>query len=109
MKQKAIVIGCYAVLILVGGLIGYLVAHSLMSLVMSSLFACLLLSCCFGIWKGYSPAYDAALVLIFCLFLFFGYRFLITYKLAPSGILALVSAGLLTYLLIARKQISRKI
>jgi uncharacterized membrane protein (UPF0136 family) len=107
MKQNSILIGCYASLILVGGMIGYLAAHSMISLIASSLFALLLFFCSVLIWNGYLTAYHSAMGLIFCLLFFFVYRFSLTYKMAPAGIMAIISAVLFLYLAAARKQMSR--
>lgn len=104
MKQKSIVIGCYAGLILIGGIIGHVVAQSLISLIVSSLFAFLLFACSSLTWKGSRLAYHFATALVFCLFAFFVYRLLLTYKLAPAGIMALISGCLFIYLLAARKK-----
>lgn len=105
MKQKSLVIGCYATFILIGGIVGFVVAKSLISLIMSGLFACFLCGCCVSIWKGHLAAYHSAMAAIFCLLLFFSYRFLLTYKLAPSGIMAIISGCLFFYLGMARKGI----
>lgn len=106
MKQKSVVIGSYAVLILTGGLIGYFVAHSAVSLVVSSLFALLLFGSSAFVWKGHLTAYHTAMAIVFCLFAFFCYRFFLTYKLAPAGIMTLISAGLFVYLAAVRKQMA---
>lgn len=105
MKQKSIVIGCYAILILIGGIIGHVVAHSSISLIISSVVAVVLLTCSTLIWKGRPTAYHVATAVVFCLFAFFSYRFFLTYKIAPSGILSLISLGLFYYLMAARKKV----
>lgn len=104
-KQKAIMIGSYATLVLIGGIIGYVVAHSMISLIASTLCALLLLTCSFFIWQDSETAYRIALMLVLSLFLFFGYRFLLTYKLMPAGIMTLISVSLLSYLFVERKQV----
>lgn len=104
MKQKAILIGCYAGLILIGGIIGHVVAHSLISLIVSSIFALLLFACSVLTWKGNRLAYQCATVLVFSLFAFFSYRFFLTHKLAPAGIMAMISGCLFIYLLATRKR-----
>jgi uncharacterized membrane protein (UPF0136 family) len=109
MKQKSIVIACYATLVLIGGIIGYVVAHSSVSLIMSGLFAILLYGCSAFVWRGNLMAYNLATSAIFCLLAFFCYRFLLTNKLAPAGIMSLISGGLLVYLVAARKQLSRDV
>lgn len=104
MKQKSLIIGSYATLILIGGVIGFVVAHSLISLIVSSLFALFLFVCSIFIWKGHSRAFQIAMMTVFCLFLFFSYRFLLTNKLAPAGIMSCISGALFVYLAATRKQ-----
>lgn len=103
MKQKSIVIGCYATLNILGGIMGYVIAHSLTSLIASGAIACILFICMAFIWKGNQKAYYIATAIVGCLCLFFAYRFSLTYKLAPGGIMALISGGLFFYLMIQRK------
>lgn len=105
MKQKSYLIGFYSFLIFVGGMIGYIAAQSLISLIVSSLFALALSACSFFVGKGYRIAYDIAIGIIFTLLTFFVYRFALTSKLMPGGIMACISGALFFYLLIKRKQI----
>lgn len=109
MKQKSIIISCYALLILIGGIIGYFVAHSLISLIVSSAFATLLFASAAFLWKGYRPAYQMATGLVFSLSLFFIYRFFISYKMMPAGMMMLISSGLLAYLFLKRKEVLTKL
>lgn len=103
MKKKAVIISCYALLIFLGGMIGHLVANSFASLIASSVSAFLLLSCAFFIWRGNARAFYIATFLITCLLVFFTYRFFLTHKLAPGGVMALISGALLTYFYLQRK------
>lgn len=106
MKQKALIIGCYAIFILIGGIMGYMIANSLASLISSSTIALILFSCAFLIWRENVPAYNATALLVAFLFVFFSYRFFLSYKLMPGGVMALLSATLLAYLLTQRKKMS---
>lgn len=103
MKKKAIIIGCYSILILIGGIIGYVIANSLASLIASSLIALILLGCTALVWKGNLVAYHTTTLLTACLLIFFTYRFFLSYKVAPAGIMALISGILLIYLVAQRK------
>lgn len=102
MKQNAIVVLCYALLIFLGGVIGHAVANSLASLIASSIFALILLGCAHYINKGNEAAYKIATAITALLFVFFTYRFFLSYKIAPGGIMAIISAALLVYLFIRR-------
>lgn len=106
MKQKAIIVGCYAFLILIGGIMGYIIANSLASLIGSSIIALLLSICTAFIWRRNLIAYHLATFITACLLGFFTYRFLLTYKLAPGGIMAIISGILFTYLFIQRKKLA---
>lgn len=98
MKQQSLLIICYACFLLIGGVIGYLTANSHASLVMSGIFSLALLTDSYFLYKGYRAAFHAASALIFILLLFFGYRFFMTLKLMPAGMMMLISGGLLIYL-----------
>ena len=85
-----------------GGLIGFLVAKSLVSLIVAGMVALLLFACAYLVssffWKGHQRAFDAAIAILFCLLVFFGYRFSISYQIAPAGIMTLISGGVLATL-----------
>lgn len=98
MKQNAILVGCYALLVLCGGITGYVMANSLASLIMSSVFTVLLLVSAYLTWKNSSFGYLSASALVLLLTLFFGFRFFLTFKFAPAGIMMVLSAILLLWL-----------
>src|SRR5262245_13297981 len=98
MKQPAIFIICYACFLLVGGLIGYLTANSFASLLMAGIVSLLLFICCYFLFQGYRAAFHTASAIIFILLLFFGYRFFMTLKLMPAGMMMLITGALLIYL-----------
>ena len=71
----------YIALLLVGGLIGYLKAKSPVSLVMSAIFAALLIPCAMGIvFKSYM-----ALIFLGALLIVFAMRLAKTKKFMPAG------------------------
>ena len=83
----------FAFLLLIGGLIGYFVAHSVASLVMSSIFA-LLLFIAAGALLNLKPWGNwLALAVCITLFGFFSYRFSLNPMPRP-GLLALLSLAL---------------
>lgn len=98
MKQQSTLIVCYAILLLIGGFIGFITAGSIPSLVMSGIFSLLLVACSIYMFKGCRMAFHFASALVLILLLFFGYRFFMSLKLMPGGIMMLISAGLLIYL-----------
>lgn len=105
MKEKAIIIGCYALLIFIGGLIGHITANSLASLIASSIIALILLGCAALVWRGNLTAYYASALFTAFLLAFFAYRFFLTYKMAPGGIMAIISGILFIYLFMQRKKL----
>ncbi len=96
-----ITIGLYALLLLIGGIIGYYMANSLPSLIMGSSSA--LIFAVLAFQKG-KTAHLITLVLTALLAGFFGFRFYLTLKLFPAGFMSLVSLGLVVAL--ARESLS---
>lgn len=91
MKGQIVVITVYAVILFIGGLMGYLKAGSLVSLVMGTTCALLALAFAAAVWKGFTWGRWAALGLAAFLFLFFGYRYLGAQSFFPGGFMALIS------------------
>jgi uncharacterized membrane protein (UPF0136 family) len=97
-----VVLGIYAVLLAVGGVIGFLKARShasLISGVLSAIFAVVALV----LMRMNNPiGTPLALLLAITLFVLFGYRYAIHNKrFMPSGMLAVVSAVVLLVLMLA--------
>jgi uncharacterized membrane protein (UPF0136 family) len=91
-----IAIGIYALLLFVGGVIGYMTAQSMPSLIMGTSTALMfaILACRHGM-----AAYLATVILTALLGGFFGYRFFLTGKFVPSGFMAIVSLLLIMWLI----------
>jgi uncharacterized membrane protein (UPF0136 family) len=87
-----IVLGIYAVLLIVGGVIGFVKAKSRPSLI-AGVVSGLIAIGCIVINRTYNEdgGYSVALVLAIILFLFFGNRALKTQKFMPAGMLSIVS------------------
>lgn len=109
MKTKSVIIFCYAMLILIGGIIGHVVANSSASLITSSIVAVCLFCCAALMWKGYSMAYQTATYVVIGLLIFFSYRFFLTHKIFPAGVLAIMSGCLAIYLVMQRKKSLKEI
>ncbi len=90
MNRFNVLITAYALLLLIGGIIGYFVAGSSTSLVTSASFATLLIAALFLIPVFPNFAYRTIYTLSFALVLFFSYRWYYG-KFFPSGLLSIVS------------------
>lgn len=104
MKTSAWIVLLYALIILLGGIIGFREAHSLPSLIAGSVSAILLLLCASGMFKKSVLAYTFSIIFIMLLTCFFGYRFMLTSKFMPSGMMLIVSALALIFVLRQRKR-----
>jgi uncharacterized membrane protein (UPF0136 family) len=95
------IVALYGLLILIGGIIGHIKAGSNASLVMGVVFGFLLLLSSGGMFskKFFKKGVYFALILALILDAFFSYRFLATMKFMPSGMLALMSLGVIVSLI----------
>jgi len=98
MASNLIVLWIYIVLLLAGGLMGFLKAGSKISLITSAAFALPLALCATGVIR---PFYIAD-VLVGLLALVFGVRYIKGRKFMPSGFMALLSIVVLAALLLLR-------
>ena len=102
MKFSGIIVIIYSILVLLGGLIGYLFANSLPSLISGTIFGAALFTCGLGILRSNLAAFITSIMLSGLLTLFFGYRFWLTEKLMPAGMMGIIS-GLIFILLISTR------
>lgn len=104
MKTTAIVIFIYALLILVGGWMGYAQARSTASLISGIAFGLGLSLCSLWISKGRLSAHYIALILTFFLDAFFTFRFAKTHHFLPAGMMSLISLAMLIFLTLRIKK-----
>jgi uncharacterized membrane protein (UPF0136 family) len=109
MKNKAYVIWIYSTIALIGGIVGFVKTGSLMSIVSASVIALALDISGFYILKGKEMAHNAALALLFFTLIFFGYRFFLTYKMMPAGLMIFLTLTTMGYLLTNNRLASHKI
>ena len=91
----------YAVLILIGGIIGHVKASSLASLIFGLTFGLLLVGSAIAMFAKHKWGAYGAVILTFMLDGFFTYRFLKTHAFMPAGMLSLISFAVLIYLAIS--------
>jgi len=107
-KKASLFINLYAILLIIGGISGYVAAHSLVSLFSSAAAALILVICTFWIKSESIPAYYTAMGVVTFLFLFFSYRYFLSFKFVPAGNMAIISALLLVYLIIIKLSADKK-
>lgn len=88
----------YGLFILVGGVMGHR-AGSTTSLVMGALFGVLLVIASLGMFKRKRWGVYGALILTLILDGFFTYRYFLSMKFMPPGLLSLVSLGVMILLI----------
>ena len=93
----------YALMLAVGGTLGYIKAKSTVSLVAGLLSAALIMSC-FGIsilagW--HHSAFGLGMVFAIILLMIFGGRYMEGRKFMPSGLLSVISIGVILLLILA--------
>ena len=105
MQRAAVILGLYALLVFLGGVVGYVNAASRMSLVMGSVFGLLVLGCAFALYKAKKAALWFALGLVFLLDAFFTFKFAKNPQFFPSGLFSFLSlAALMTLVVQLRKK-----
>jgi uncharacterized membrane protein (UPF0136 family) len=97
-STSVIILWIYIVLLLAGGLMGFIKARSKISLVTSSIFGLLLALCATGVIRPF----NIAEILVGLLLLVFGIRFAKGRKFMPSGLMLGLSAAVLAALLFLR-------
>ena len=90
MANFDIVLSGFIVVLLSGGLVGYFKAGSRVSLLTSGLIVALLAFAACGFF-GATTSRSVARFMIGCLFCLFGYRWWVTRKFMPSGLMALAA------------------
>ncbi len=102
MRFTGIVTMIYSSLVLLGGLVGYLIADSLPSLIAGSVFGAILFASGMGILRNSIVAFFSALTASALLSAFFCYRYWETAKMMPAGTMAILSIIIFVMLLTTR-------
>ncbi|ADI38429.1 putative membrane protein [Waddlia chondrophila 2032/99] len=102
MKFTGILVIIYSLLVLSGGLIGYLMADSLPSLISGVAFGAALFTCGMGILRANVTALLISVALSGVLAVFFAYRYWLSMKLMPAGMMAIISSLIFLLLITTR-------
>ncbi len=93
----------YAFFLLIGGVFGYVKTQSLVSLMMGSVSGLVIIGASLAMNRGFIAGFWISCLVTTALFSLFSYRYLLTQKIWPPGILAFVSLAMLVLLIIMKK------
>lgn len=102
-RTTAIIVSVYGIFTFIGGVIGFIMASSLTSLVMGSVFGILLVLSGYLIFRQKVYASYSAMALSFLLAGFFIPRFIKTMHFFPAGLMALCSLVIISFLILQGK------
>lgn len=91
MNTTALIVIVYAVLVSLGGVLGFVKAKSLPSLIGGEVGFAALAVAAYGLYRGQVWGLQAALVLILALMIFFAVRYVRTRAFMPGGLMAILS------------------
>lgn len=103
MRLKAYVVFLYGLLLLIGGIIGHVKANSLASLIMGITFSILAIASAYALWKNKAIGDLSAKIISLVLAAFFVYRYLLTEKFMPAGLMVLLSVAVFAILISVKK------
>lgn len=109
MKWSAWITLTYALIVMSGGIVGFTQAHSYPSLIAATLSATLLFMGAIGMFRKSILAYTLVVFVHLLLTLFFTYRYAITTKFMPAGLMIILSASSLIFILTKGKKKARLI
>lgn len=99
MKFTGIIVTLYGLIVVLGGLIGYLTADSLPSLIAGSVCGAMLFASGLGLYRNSVIAFFTAFGVTISLTIFFSIRYYLSLKMMPAGMMAIVSFIILLLLL----------
>lgn len=104
MNWRTALLVAYGLLLFVGGMIGFATAHSLPSLIMGTISTLIVFICAWGFLKTKPWAFIASQSISWVLVAFFSYRFFITLKMMPAGMMSIISLIVAGTLFLARNK-----
>ncbi|MFQ6112980.1 MAG: TMEM14 family protein [bacterium] len=91
MKMASYIILAYGVLVLVGGILGYVKSQSLPSIISGVIFGILIILSAAIMLKGMAVGTYSALIISAFLAVFFTYRFIVSHAFMPAGLMIILS------------------
>ena len=104
MQNTAIEIWVYGVLMILGGIIGFVKVHSKASLLSGVGLGLGLLASGYGVWGGSANSLVVAAVIAALLLVLFAIRFAKTRRFMPAGVLAILSLAAVVIFGVALKK-----
>ena len=104
MQTTAIEIWVYGVLMILGGIIGFVRVHSRASLLSGGGLGLGLLACGYGVWRGTANSLVVAVVIAALLLVLFAIRYAKTRRFMPAGMLAIMSLAAVVVFGVALKK-----
>ncbi len=95
MKSAGWITFFFGILVLIGGIVGRIQADSAASLVMGISFGVLLLLSSISMFKEHLLGTYLGIILILLLDAFFTFRWLLTFKFLPPGLMSIISTVVL--------------
>jgi len=105
MNWRAYLVMAYGVLLIAGGIIGFVMANSVPSLIMGCGSALLILASGYNMLLNQPVGRKVALATTVFLLAFFVYRFFLTGKIMPAGMMAIASIIIIITLFYKAKEL----
>lgn len=109
MKRNGLFLMGFGLIVFAFGLVGYLKANSLPSIISASIFAVILLVLGYQTLKKNTLSESLALFTTLFIDLFFSYRLFKTHALFPAGLLVLLSSSLALLIYLSRRPSKKRV
>lgn len=107
MKDKAIVIWIYCLILFVGGFMGYIKTGSLISLISAAALAGMLARYGYALWEGNILGYRMTIFFLVFILAFFAYRLAMTHKMMPAGVMTILTFATLLYIWVKKSEFKK--
>ena len=104
MRKKAYFIIFYSLIVIIGGIIGFVKTKSLISILSAIGISYILDVCALFMIKGKEIALKVCQGVLLLVLFFFDYRFFLTSKIMPAGVMVLLTTATLSYMFLGTNQ-----